>query len=107
MPDDPLLTTAQAAEQLGCDGHGLPVCVKRGWLTSEPKAWGKRIIDQFRKSAVDNTKPLYKRFRDLQATGVHESDQGKQFTLKKAAEVHDLPLYLLRQAVDETDLLPE
>jgi hypothetical protein len=103
--DDPLLTTAQTADVLEGDERGVMAMVRSNQLPYETEAHGKRIFYRFRQSAAEAAKPLYRRLRDFQEKGFHQHpERGKEYTLSKAAEKHELALYQLRQAAKNGEL---
>jgi hypothetical protein len=107
--DDPLLTTAEAAELLGSDERGVRFLMLRGGkLQAEPEQFGRRILLRFRRSAVEAVRPYYRRLRDFQDYGRHDHpEHGRQLTLLEAAREHAVPLYQLRQAVKEGQIPAE
>jgi hypothetical protein len=108
MSDDPLLTTLEAANVLGCDERGVRFLVKHNKLPLEPEARGERRFWKFRRRAVEAIKPYYRRLRDFQEGGCHlHPERGKEYTLQKAAQECHISLYLLRQAVKDRRLPAE
>jgi hypothetical protein len=103
--DDPLVSTAEAAEIIEGDERGVRFLMRRGALIPEPQAWGtKRMKLFFRRSAVEAARPYYQRLRDFQNQGCHKPEgRPKEYTLKEASEARGISMHLLRQATREGD----
>src|SRR6266849_7344867 len=64
---------------------------------------GRVVNRKYSAEAVSGMEPLFRRQRDLHTQGFSDTEEGRRYTLEKAAEKHGLPVSLLKRAVKKVD----